>query len=138
MKNNTTIEVALLGGKGTIGSGLRKFLPKINPNYRFTIIDHEKSVDKSSFVNSNEVFVNLDISDESDKLSESILDKDLIIYLARKDPLLEMNKMTDLIFKTVEKINPKALIIGSSSVHATGGAYFPFIKEPYKTIASRK
>ena len=42
MKNNSTIEVVLLGGKGTIGSGLRKFLPKINPNYRFTIVDYSQ------------------------------------------------------------------------------------------------
>lgn len=138
IKNNSIIRVVLLGGKGTIGSGLRKFLPKINPNYRFTIVDNEQSIDKSDVVNSNEVFINLDISNEEEKLSEVLLNKDLIIYLARKDPLNEMNKMTDLVFKTVEKFNPNALIIGSSSVHATGGAYFPFLKEPYKTIASRE
>ena len=82
--------------------------------------------------------LNMRLSNDQEKLSEVLLDKDLIIYLARKDPLNEMNKMTDLVFKTAEKFNPNALIIGSSSVHATGGAYFPFLKEPYKTIASRE
>ena len=49
-----------------------------------------------------------------------------------------MNQMTDLVFNSILTTCPDALVIGSSSVHATGGAYFPFTKEPYSTIAKRK
>jgi len=138
MKSNSTIEVALLGGKGTIGSGLRNFLPKFDSRYRFTIIDLEDSQVKSKIADSTDTFVDLDISKDQEKLKEALYNKDLIIYLARKDPLDKMNLMTDIVFNSIEEVSPESLVIASSSVHATGGAYFPFDKQPYSTIAKRK
>jgi len=138
MKNNKTIEVALLGGKGTVGSGLREFLPKFDSKYRITVLDLKDSYDKCKIQNSTEKLFNIDIAKEEEKLRTYLLDKDLIIYLARIDPLEKMNQMTDLVFNSIQDVCPEALVLASSSVHATGGAYFPFTKEPYSTIAKRQ
>lgn len=137
MKNNKTIEVALLGGKGTVGSGLRTYLPLFDSNYNFTIFDKYDSVDKSKNINQSDKFVDLDISIEGEKLKKYLIDKDIIIYLARVDPLDKMNQMTDVVFKSIGEVCPESLVIASSSVHATGGAYFPFEKEPYLSISKR-
>ena len=59
MKNNKTIEVALLGGKGTVGTGLRTYLPLFDSNYNFTIFDKYDSVDKSKNINQSEKFIDL-------------------------------------------------------------------------------
>jgi nucleoside-diphosphate-sugar epimerase len=138
MKRNTTIEVLLLGGKGTIGSGLRKFLPQLDSRYKFTIVDFNDSDEKLENIDPKETFIHFDISNDSEKLKQTLLNKDLIIYLARKDPLNKMNEMTDLVFSSIQEVCSKALVIGSSSVHATGGAYFPFSKKPYSIIAKRE
>ncbi|MBC79188.1 MAG: hypothetical protein CL745_06305 [Chloroflexi bacterium] len=137
MKNNKTIQVALLGGKGTVGSGLRKYLPVFDSNYNFTIFDLSDSIDKLKNKNISEKFVDIDILNESQKLKKYLNDKDLIIYLARVDPLYKMNQMTDIVFKSIEEVCPESLVIASSSVHATGGAYFPFENEPYYSISKR-
>ena len=42
MKNNSTIEVVLLGGKGTIGSGLRKFLIRFPEFWSFSEFQYQK------------------------------------------------------------------------------------------------
>ena len=138
MKRNTTIEVLLLGGKGTIGTGLRKFLPQLDSRYKFTIVDFNDSDEKLENIDPKETFIHFDISNDSEKLKQTLLNKDLIIYLARKDPLNKMNEMTDLVFSSIQEVCSKALVIGSSSVHATGGAYFPFSKKPYSIIAKRE
>ena len=132
------IDVLLIGGKGTIGSGLRTFLPKIHSDYTITSIDLPNVRDKSKSPSNDDFFIDLDISSDESGLKKSLKGRDLIVYLARTDPLVEMNKMTDRVFKSILDTCPEALVIGSSSVHATGGAYFPFTKEPYSTIAKRK
>ena len=132
------IDVLLIGGKGTIGSGLRTYLPKINNNYKLTSVDLPNVMDKAKSALKDDFFIDLDVSSDESGLKKSLKGRDLIVYLARTDPLREMNQMTDLVFNSILAQCPEALVIGSSSVHATGGAYFPFTKEPYSTIAQRK
>ena len=43
-----TIDVLLLGGRGQIGSGLRIYLPRLDPGYRFTSVDLPGSPDKAA------------------------------------------------------------------------------------------
>ncbi len=137
MKNKSFIDVLLLGGKGTIGSGLRTYLPKVNSKYKITSADLPGSRDKVKDSSAHKYFIDLDMFNETAKLEEALLGRDVVIYLARKDSLTEMNLMTDKIFSSILKICPETLVIASSSVHATGGAYFPFDREPYKSIADR-
>jgi hypothetical protein len=128
----------LIGGRGNIGSGLRTFLPKLNSEYEITSVDLPGAVDRTTDPSVKREFVDLDISEDDSRLRELLADRDLVVYLARKDPLSDMNAMTDQVFRAVMDVCPDALMIGSSSVHATGGAYFPFEKVPYSTIAARK
>lgn len=135
------INTLLIGGKGTIGSGLREYLPKLNPEYKITSADLPGAPDKAVPGTSTE-FIELDASPNAAKweaaLRKALEGRDLVVYLARKDPLSDMNAMTDLVFKAVIDVCPKALVIGSSSVHSTDAAYWPFLKEPYSTIATRE
>ncbi len=131
------INTLLIGGKGTIGSGLRTYLPRLNPGYRITSADLPGAPDKAEPGTSTE-FIELDASKDDDALRSALKGRDLVVYLARKDPLSDMNAMTDLVFKAVMDVCPEALMIGSSSVHSTDAAYWPFLDEPYATIATRQ
>ena len=132
------IDGLLIGGKGTIGSGLRTYLPKLDEEYRLTSIDLPGAVDKASDPLAQRDFIDCDVSKGDEILREALIGRDLVIYLARKDPLSDMNIMTDKVFNAIIDVCPQAVVIGSSSVHSTGGAYFPFDHEPYSTIADRR
>lgn len=132
------IDTLLIGGKGTIGSGLRTFLPKLDTEYKVTSVDLPGAPDKAVDPAAHREFIDLDVSTDTGELREALDGRELVVYLARKDPLSGMNTMTDRVFRAVMEACPTALMIGSSSVHATGGAYFPFENEPYATIAARR
>ena len=132
------INTLLIGGRGTIGSGLRTYLPKLDSEYRITSVDLPGAEDRAVDPDAHRTFVDLDASADEAGLRDVLAGRDLVVYLARKTGLGEMNAMTDLVFGAVMDVCPDALMIGSSSVHATGGAYFPFEKEPYATIAARR
>lgn len=132
------INTLLIGGKGNIGAGLRKYLPELDSGYRITTADLPGSPDKATGPAVQSEFVELDASQDDGRLNKALAGRDLVVYLARKDPLTEMNAMTDRVFKAFMDVCPDALMVASSSVHATGGAYFPFAKEPYSTIAARR
>ena len=131
------IDTLIIGGKGTIGSGLRAFLPTLNPEYRVTSVDLPGAPDKAPANVGPTEFIELDASRDDAGLRQALEGRDLVVYLARKDPLSEMNAMTDLVFKAVMDVCPDALMVGSSSVHATDAAYWPSTEEPYSTIARR-
>ncbi len=132
------IDVLLIGGKGNIGSGLRTYLPRLDPDYRVTSVDLPGAMDRATDPDAHRLFVDLDVTDDYFGLRHALDGRDLVVYLARKGGLGEMNGMTDRVFPAVMEVCPDALIVGSSSVHATGGAYFPFKKEPYASIAERR
>ncbi len=131
------IDTLLIGGKGNIGSGLRTYLPRLHPDYRITSADLPGAPDHATDPAASKEFLELDASKDDDALRKALEGRDLVVYLARKDPLHEMNAMTDLVFRAVIDVCPEALMIGSSSVHATDAAYWPFTSEPYATIATR-
>ena len=132
------IDTLLIGGKGTIGSGLRTYLPKLDKSYRVTSVDLPGAVDQATDPAAHREFIDLDVTANDAGLRKALEGRDLVVYLARTDPLGDMNAMTDLVFRAVMDVCPEALMIGSSSVHATGGAYFPFLEEPYSSIAARR
>lgn len=132
------INTLLVGGKGQIGSGLRTYLPKLDDAYTITSVDLPGSEDKAIDPSAQIDFVEMDIMTDVPKLRDLIAGRDLIVYLARTDPLSEMNKMSDLVFECVREVSPHALLVGSSSVHAVDEAYYPFEQEPYSTIAARQ
>lgn len=132
------IDTLLIGGKGNIGSGLRTYLPKLDPEYKVTSVDLPGAEDKATDPDAQQNFVDLDVCADDERFRKVLAGRDLVVYLARKRDLGEMNAMTDSVFRAMMDVCPDGLIIGSSSVHATGGAYSPFAKEPYATIAQRK
>ena len=56
------INTLLIGGKGTIGSGLRTYLPKLDQEYRITSIDLPAAVDKASDSAAQRDFIDCDVS----------------------------------------------------------------------------
>ena len=132
------IDTLLIGGKGNIGAGLRTYLPQLDDQYRITSIELPGAVDKAKSQQAQSNFIEFDVSTDDAALRKALEGRDLVVYLARKDPLTEMNAMTDRVFKAFMDVCPTATMVASSSVHATGGAYFPFLKEPYSIIAERR
>ena len=132
------INTLLIGGKGNIGAGLRTYLPQLNDAYQITSVDLPGSEDKATDPDAQRTFVDMDISADDPGLRELLKHRDLIVYLARKDPLGAMNAMTDQVFRAIMDVCPTAMVIGSSSVHAMSAAYFPFDKPPYSMIAARR
>jgi nucleoside-diphosphate-sugar epimerase len=132
------IDVLLIGGKGNIGAGMRTYLPRLDGDYKLTSVDLPEAVDKSTEPDAQRTFVEMDVSEDDAGLRKLLEGRDLVVYLARERGLGKMNAMTDQVFGAVMDVCPEALIVGSSSVHATGGAYVPFDKEPYLAIAERR
>jgi hypothetical protein len=132
------IDTLLIGGRGAIGSGLRTYLPKLDADYRITSVDLPGAEDKATDPAAQRDFVDLDITGDPQGLRKLLDGRDLVVYLARTNSLKSMNAMTDLVFESVRDICPETLIVGSSSVHAVNEAYWPFEKEPYATIATRR
>ena len=118
-----TIDVLLLGGRGRIGSGLRMYLPRLDPAYRLTSVDLPGCEDQATEPVPRRDFVDLDIAAEPGRVRELMAGRDLVVYLARQGSLAEMNAMTDLVFKAVLAQDPVPMVIGASSVHACDGAY---------------
>jgi nucleoside-diphosphate-sugar epimerase len=117
------INVLLIGGRGNIGAGLRTYLPRLDAGYRITSVDLPGSVDKATDLDAQRDFIDLDISAHPAALEQLMQDRDIVVYLARKNPLAAMNAMSDLVFETLLQQDPVPLMVGSSSVHACDGAY---------------
>ena len=91
----------LIGGHGTIGSGLRKYLPSLNDSYKIVSLDLPGSRDKAGLADAQRDAVEFDLSKSPGELKSLIQNFDLVVYLARKSPLDEMNAMTDVVFEAV-------------------------------------
>ena len=118
--------VLLIGGRGNIGSGLRTYLPKLDPAYQLVSVDLPGAIDKATAPDAQREFVDLDITKHPDRLLALLANRDLVIYLSRTRDLEatnQMNQMTDLVFKSILAQNPVPMVIGSSSIHAVDGAY---------------
>ncbi|SVD82392.1 uncharacterized protein METZ01_LOCUS435246, partial [marine metagenome] len=70
------IDVLLIGGKGTIGSGLRTYLPKINNNYKLTSVDLPNVMDKAKSALKDDFFIDLDVSSDESGLKKSLKGRD--------------------------------------------------------------
>jgi len=114
--------ILLIGGRGKIGSGLRTYLPGLDPAYQCTSIDLPDALDNAPTL-ANQTFIDCDITEHPDQLHDLMSGRDLIVYLARKGSHEAMNRMTDLVFETALVQNPVPMVIGSSSVHAIDGIY---------------
>jgi nucleoside-diphosphate-sugar epimerase len=132
------INVLLIGGKGIIGSGLRTYLPKLDAEYRVASADLPGAPDRATDPEAHREFIELDASIDDAALRKALAGRDLVVYLARKNPLSAMNAMTDLVFKAIRDVCPNAVVIGSSSVHVTGGAYYGYTREENSPIANRR
>ena len=88
------INTLLIGGKGTIGAGLRTFLPRLDSSYRVVSADLHGATDKATQEDAHREFIEFDASRDDGDLRQALEGRDLVIYLARKDPLGEMNDMT--------------------------------------------
>lgn len=132
------IKTLLIGGRGTIGSGLRKYLPTMNSDYQFTTIDLPGAVDKAPELISTTTCIDADIMAQPERFPDLAADYQLVVYLARCGDLKAMNEMTDLVFNTLLSQDNPPMIIGSSSVHAVDGAYHFFKQGVYNLIAERK
>jgi len=115
--------VLLLGGKGHIGSGLRTYLPRLDDSYHITTLDLPGSEDRATQPDAQQNFVEFDITTDTDRLHEHLAGKDLVVYLARRSPMEEMNAMTDLVFEAIVAQDSVPMVVGASSVHACDGAY---------------
>ena len=120
-----TIQVLVIGGLGTVGSGLRTYLPTLDSRYSFTSIDLPGSDDKAP---ENGVGLELecdkyygDVLHEPELLRTLVQGKHMVVYLARRKDLAEMNAMTDLVFETCLAQPQPPFVIGASSVHAIDG-----------------
>ena len=89
------ISTLLIGGKGTIGAGLRTYLPQLDAEYRVVSADLPGAPDAATETLVHREFVELDASVDDAKLRSALEGCDLVVYLARKDPLSDMNAMTD-------------------------------------------
>ena len=132
------IDTLLIGGRGNIGAGLRTYLPRFDATYRITSVDLPGAEDKATDPEAQRNYVDLDVTAEPRRLRDLLVGRDLVVYLARKNPHEAMNAMTDLVYESVRDVCPQALVVGSSSVHAVDEAYWPFDREPYSTIAARR
>lgn len=127
----------LIGGRGTIGSGLRLYLPEMDERYRFCSIDLPGAPDKAGGRGTGD-FIDLNIVEEPDRFRALLPGFDLVVYLARQGDLAAMNGMTDLVFESVLALDRRPMIVGSSSVHAVDDAYRFFEAGDYALIADRK
>ncbi|MBT3996267.1 MAG: NAD(P)-dependent oxidoreductase [Chloroflexi bacterium] len=132
------ISTLLIGGKGTIGAGLRTYLPQLDAEYRVVSADLPGAPDAATDATAHRDFIELDASVDDAKLRSVLEGRDLVVYLARIDPLSDMNAMTDQVFKAIMDVCPNAVVIGSSSVHATGAAYYGYTREDNSPIANRR
>ena len=62
--------VLIIGGRGRIGSGLRTYLPQLDPTYQFASIDLPNATDYAPTLDIEQNFVDCNISEHPDKLYE--------------------------------------------------------------------
>ena len=131
-------KVLLIGGCGTIGSGLRTYMPRLDPRYRMVSVDLPGAPDKATEPDAGGDFIDLDIMESPDEFRALIPGCDLVVYLARCGDLAAMHRMTDLVFEAVLAQDEPPMIVGSSSVHAVDGLYD--FNQPgfYWTLAERQ
>lgn len=145
----------LIGGRGTIGSGLRTYLPGMDGRYRFCSIDLPGAPDRAEG-RAQGRFVDMNIVEEPDRFRAMLPGFDLVVYLARQGDLAAMNAMTDLVFESVldlggpggpegpgdsggpGPLDHRPMIVASSSVHAVDDAYRFFESGAYALIAERR
>ena len=130
--------VLLIGGRGTIGSGLRTYLPRLDSRYRIVSIDLPAAPDKATEPDAQRVFIDLDITASPEEFRALIPGRDLVVYLARGGGLAAMNRMADLVFEAVLGQETPPMIVGSSSVHAVDGLYDFHQEGFYRTLAERR
>ena len=130
-------KVLLIGGRGTIGSGLRTYMPRLDPRYRMVSVDLPGAPDKATEPDAGGDFIELDITESPDEFRALIPGCDLVVYLARGGGLAAMNRMTDLVFEAVLAQDEPPMIVGSSSVHAVDGLYNFHQPGFYWTLAER-
>ena len=137
----------LIGGRGTIGSGLRLYLPEMDERYRFCSIDLPGAPDRAGGCGGEDRddqadqadrIIDMNIAEEPDRFRDLLPGFDLVVYLARQGDLAAMNRMTDLVFESVLALDRRPMIVGSSSVHAVDDAYRFFESGAYALIAERK
>ena len=132
------VETLLIGGRGIIGSGLRIYLPKLDPDYHFHSIDLPDAPDRGSGRAVPTEFLEFDIAQHPDRLREAACKKDLVVYLARRRGFTKPNALTDLVFDAVLDAAPNALLVASSSVHVVDNLYHDFEGDGvYARIATR-
>ena len=131
-------KVLIIGGKGNIGSGLRTYLPRLDKRYQFVSVDLAGAEDKATEKDVPGQLIDLDIMAEKEKFKNLVCGKNLVIYLARKSPLDEMNRMTDYVFETVLAQEIPPMILAASSVHAVDDAYHFLQHGAYAQIADRQ
>ncbi len=131
------INTLLIGGRGNIGAGLRTYLPRLDPDYRITSVDLPGSKDKATEADAQRDFIDLDISAQPDELQSLMAGRDLIVYLARKNPLAAMNAMSDQVFEAFLQTDAAALMVAASSIHACDGAYSVH-EDPWSAWAERR
>ncbi|MDA0334336.1 MAG: hypothetical protein O2782_04145 [bacterium] len=131
------IDVLLIGGRGNIGAGLRTYLPRLDAGYRITSVDLPGAVDRATAADAQRDCVDLDISAHPEELARLMQGRDLVVYLARKNPLTAMNAMSDLVFEALLLQDPVPLMVASSSVHACDGAY-SVDERPWSIWAERR
>lgn len=130
--------VLLIGGQGSIGAGLRTYLPRFDKRYRIVSVDLPGASDKVVEAEAQRECVDLDICASPDVLQDMMADFDLVVYLARTGDLAAMNRMTDIVFEALLAQHKPPMIVGSSSVHAVDGLYnFQDENSVYWTIAER-
>lgn len=161
MGSDKAFNTLLIGGRGTIGSGLRTYLPEMDGRYRFCSIDLPGAPDRAEG-RADGRFVDMNIVEEPDRFRAMLPGFDLVVYLARQGDLAAMNAMTDLVFESVldlcrpggpgspgspgspggpggpRRPDHRPMIVGSSSVHAVDDAYRFFESAAYALIAERR
>ncbi len=135
---SSEIDVLLIGGRGNIGSGLRTYMPHLDPGYRMTSVDLPGAPDKAREQGLQTDFIKMDIAAQPEALTELVQGRDLVVYLARKGGLAQMNAMTDRVYQAVLAQPQPPMIIGSSSVHAVDGLYNFRDYPAYSAMAERQ
>ena len=131
-------KILLVGGQGSIGAGLRTYLPRLDKSYRVVSVDLPGAEDKAVERDVARDLVELDFVASPTRFAQLVADCDLVVYLARCQELVAMRQMTDLVYKTVLAQDKPPMIIGSSSVHAVDGLYNFHEKGAYWSIAERR
>lgn len=135
---DSAYRVLLIGGRGNIGSGLRTYLPRLDPRYRLVSMDLPGAPDRATEPDAQRVFIDLDIMAAPEVFRSHLEGYDLIVYLSRTRDYPRMRKMTDLVFQAIQSLDPVPMVIGSSSVHAVDGVYRFFSEGEYAILAERR